>query len=355
MANRKKTIYLGWDVGGTKSAAVVGDAEGTILDRQEWPSNAPAGPEAMLADFLVHAQAMIAAHKGVARVGVSVGGPLNTLTGEVLSPPHLPGWDHVPLATILHRKLGLPVVVEHDAAACLEAEWLWGAAAGATHAAYLTCGTGCGCGILIDGRILRGPHGQSPEIGHVRLADEGPEIFGKCGCVESFCGGQGIGLSASWMFPKLFDRSVTAEDLHDLAVLPGAMPKCARACLVPAAHGQDAHATHGQDARATAARVVLEHSAKRTGQVCSILADLIAPQVIVLGSLARYFGPWWVDRVRQEFVRESLSINSDHARIVPAKLGKKLQDLSAIAPCVFRQQESPRALRTSRAPRTEKE
>ena len=344
MANRKKTIYLGWDVGGTKSAAVVGSAEGTILDRQEWPSNAPAGPKAMLADFLVHAQAMIAAHKGVAMVGVSVGGPLNTLTGEVLSPPHLPGWDRVPLAAILHRKLGLPVVVEHDAAACLEAEWLWGAAAGTTHAAYLTCGTGCGCGVLIDGRILRGPHGQSPEIGHVRLADDGPELFGKSGCVESFCGGQGIGLSASWMFPKLFDRNVTTRDLHDLATAtekqPGAMPKSARACSGRIAHGQDAHATHGQDARATArakaARAVLEHSAKRTGQVCSILADLIAPQVIVLGSLARYFGPWWVDLVRQEFVRESLPINSNHARIVPAKLGKKLQDLSAIAPCVFR-------------------
>ena len=39
MVNRKKTIYSGWDVGGTKSAAVVGDSLGTILDRQEWPSN----------------------------------------------------------------------------------------------------------------------------------------------------------------------------------------------------------------------------------------------------------------------------------------------------------------------------
>ena len=324
MANRKKAIYLGWDVGGTKSAAVVGGDEGTILDRQEWPSNAPAGPEAMLADFLVHAQAMIRAHKGVAAVGVSVGGPLNTLTGEVLSPPHLPGWDRVPLVAILHRKLHLPVVVEHDAAACLEAEWLWGAAAGTTHAAYLTCGTGCGCGVLIGGRILRGPHGQSPEIGHVRLADDGPEIFGKSGCVESFCGGQGIGLSASWMFPRLFDRSVTAKDLHDL--VKGGDAKLPKLGTDP-----------GFNARATAARAVLEHSAKRTGQVCSILADLIAPQVIVLGSLARYFGPWWVELVRQEFVRESLPINSGHARIVPAKLGKKLQDLSAIAPCVFRE------------------
>ena len=93
---------------------------------------------------------------------------------------------------------------------------------------------------------------------------------------------------------------------------------------------------------------VLEHSARRTGQVCSILADLVAPQVIVLGSLARYFGSWWVDLVREEFVKESLPINSDHARIVPGKLGKRLQDLSAIVPCVFRQQESPRAPRTEK-------
>ncbi len=117
------------------------------------------------------------------------------------------------------------------------------------------------------------------------------------------------------MFPKLFDRDVTAKDLHDLVAGGKSSPKT------------------------RAARTVLEHSARRTGQVCSILANLVAPQVIVLGSLARYFGPWWVELVRQEFVRESLPINADHARIVPAKLGKKLQDLSAIAPCVFRQTE----------------
>jgi predicted NBD/HSP70 family sugar kinase len=236
MAKRTTQIYLGWDVGGTKSAAVVGTDAGEILDRQEWLSHAGAGPKAMLADFLVHARAMLRAHVGIDMVGVSIGGPLNTLTGEILSPPHLPGWDHVPLAADLHRQLHLDVVVEHDAAACLEAEWLWGAAAGTTHAVYLTCGTGCGCGVMIGGRILRGPNGQSPEIGHVRLAEDGPELFGKAGCVESFCGGQGIGLMASWMFPKLFDKSVTTRDLHDLVGAKGGMAKSARPC--PAREGK---------------------------------------------------------------------------------------------------------------------
>ena len=39
------SVYLGWDVGGTKSAAVLGNADGDVLDRSEWPSDADRGPE----------------------------------------------------------------------------------------------------------------------------------------------------------------------------------------------------------------------------------------------------------------------------------------------------------------------
>ena len=83
------------------------------------------------------------------------------------------------------------------------------------------------------------------------------------------------------------------------------------------------------------AREVLMESARRTGQLCSLLADLLAPEVIVLGSLARYLPAWWGEEIVASFRRESLEINSRHTRIVPAALGEKLQDLSAIAPCVW--------------------
>jgi glucokinase len=274
--------------------------------RQEWPSHADRGPEPMLRDFLQHARSLLERSRTVEGVGVSIGGPLNTRTGVVLSPPHLPGWDNVPLTERLRTELHLPVVVEHDAAACLEAEVLWGAARGTTHAVYLTCGTGCGSGVMIDGRILRGPHGQSPEVGHVRLAPDGPELFGKAGCVESFCSGQGIGLLAGFLFPERFSEPIDTEGLARLA------------------EGGDRDA-----------REVLLESARRTGQLCSLLADLMAPEVIVLGSLARYLPGWWREEIIAAFRRESLEINSRHTRIVPAALGDKLQDLSAIAPCVW--------------------
>ncbi len=157
------SVFLGWDVGGTRSAAVVGTAAGSILSRDEYPSLAERGPEAMIGDFVGRstegAGALLRKHPSIRRMGVSVGGPMNALTGTVLGPPHLPGWDNVPLAQILRDKLGLDVTVEHDAAACLLAERLWGEARGATHAVYLTMGSGCGAGIMVGGRILRGPGG----------------------------------------------------------------------------------------------------------------------------------------------------------------------------------------------------
>ena len=299
---------LGWDVGGTTSATVVATSAGKVLAREDWPSDAQRGWQAMLADFLPHARAMLRSNPDIRSVGVSIGGPMNPLTGVILSPPHLPGWDSVPLADILRRELGLEVAVEHDAAACLLAEWLWGAAKGTTHAAYITCGTGCGMGMLIDGRVLRGPGGRSPEVGHVRLADDGPEIFGKRGCVESFCSGEGISKLAPYMFPQRFDAATDAKTLGELAV--------------------------GGDEQA---RAVLNESASRTGQLCAMLADIFSPEVIVLGSLATYLGHWWIEKIRSAFSREALEINGSHTRIVAAGLGRQLQDLSSVAPCVGRE------------------
>jgi glucokinase len=304
----EKRLILGWDVGGTASSAVVGMSEGRIVDREEWPSGVDRGPQAMVEDFLGHARRLLQVHKSIEAVGVSIGGPMNANAGVILSPPHLPGWDHVPLKENLERELRLPVVVEHDAAACLLAEVLWGAAAGCTHAAYLTCGTGFGAGVLMNGQVVYGPQGQSPELGHVRLAPDGPPMFGgKRGCAESFCSGEGIGKLASWMFPDHFPRPTDAKALGELA-------------------GKgDSHAGK-----------VLDEAARRTGQACAILADIFAPQVIVLGSLARYFGRAWVEKVRKGFTEEALPINSRHTKITPAALGEKLQDLSAVAPCIWR-------------------
>ena len=298
---------LGWNVGGTRSGVVLGTADGEMLANRTWPSGAERGPGPMIGEFVEQARPLLERHPGVAACGVSIGGPLNPLSGVILSPPHLPGWDGIPLAEQLTAGLGLPVVVEHDAAACLEAEVLWGAAEGCTHAVYLTCGTGFGAGILIDGRILRGPDGETPELGHVRIAPDGPVCFGVAGCAESFCSGEGIAKLAPFLFPDRFEAPVEPRRLVELA-----------------AEGDEA------------AQAVLDESGRRTGQVCAALADVLIPQVIVLGSLARYLPGRWLALIREAFDAEALEANGRHTRIIPAGLGERLQPLSSIAPVVFR-------------------
>lgn len=260
----------------------------------------------MLQDFLRAVEMFGEDFVSAAAVGVSIGGPLDPVSGRIFSPPHLPGWDDFPLKELLEKRLRKPVTIEHDAAACLIAEHLWGNARTARHAVYLTAGTGCGAAILQDGRILRGPAGQTTEIGHLRFADDGPDVYGKRGSVEAFCSGTGIALLATNMYPVRFPRPVPVRDLAQLA-----------------ANGD------------SAAREVLARSARCFGRVCAWLSDLIAPQVIIIGSLATYLPSWWLEAIRAEWMEETLPRHRDSATISASALQDRLQDLSSVAACVL--------------------
>lgn len=298
--------YLGWDVGGTKSSAIIVSSEGGVLAKETWPSQSGRGPEAMLQDFLAAVKSLGPEASTVEGVGVSIGGPLDPVSGRIFSPPHLPGWDDYPLRDILQDRLQKSVTVEHDAAACLIAEHLWGNARSTRHAAYLTAGTGCGAAILHEGRILRGPSGQTTEIGHLRFGDDGPEVYGKRGSVEAFCSGTGIALLAREMFPARFPQPVTVKELASLA-----------------AGGDEA------------AREVLARSARCFGRVCSWFSDLFAPQVIIIGSLATYLPSWWLDTIRAEWEGETLPGHRAGSVISASALPDRLQDLSSVAACVL--------------------
>ncbi|MDR1439745.1 MAG: ROK family protein, partial [Clostridiales bacterium] len=93
---------------------------------------------------------MLAAHglcaAQISGIGISCGGPLDSASGLILSPPNLPGWDGVPVAGMLRERYAADVRLENDANACAVAEWKFGAARGARDAVFLTFGTGLGAG-----------------------------------------------------------------------------------------------------------------------------------------------------------------------------------------------------------------
>lgn len=290
-----EALLAGVNIGGTTTSVVLGTPDGTILERRTWPTQSHDG-EALYA-AVVNALRDIGAHARA--LGVAVGGPMDARTGTVISAPHLPGLHGFALGERLRAEFEKPVAVHHDAAACALAEVRWGADRGVSGLAYLTCGTGFGAGIVIDGRARYGSRGLSPELGHVGYRDDGPDVFGKPGCFESY--------GAASALPKL-------ARIHD----PSFDATTGAEVAERAARG---------DAVAQAA---LDDNAAAVGAACALLADLLVLDVIVLGSLATYLGEPWIARVRTTFAREALPDHTASCRLRATSL-VAVQDLSGIA------------------------
>lgn len=297
---------LGLDIGGTKSAVVCGTAEGEILSRTEFPTEA-GGP------FQDYFQRLCEAISATLRsmedepkaISVSIGGPLDVLQGIIMSPPNLPGWDDIPLKQLLKDRFNLPVYVEHDGNAGALAEYYFGAGKGKRSVVFLTLGTGLGAGLILDGRLYRGTSYVAGEIGHIRIADDGPESYGKKGSLEGYCSGNGIEKLASILFPKRWPDPVSTREL-------GALAKKGDADAVE----------------------VFSTSGRYLGRGLAIIADLINPEMIILGALGVRMGPLLMKAAMEVFKKESLSEASNVCEIVPARLGEKIGDIAALCAAI---------------------
>jgi glucokinase len=159
--------YIALDIGGTKTAVSLWEGETSLLQKIQFPT--PASPQEALAkalDALDQARdaASIEASR-LAALGISCGGPLDSARGLILSPPNLPGWDAIPVVSLLQEKTGLPCFLENDANACALAEWRWGAGRGCRDMAFLTFGTGLGCGLILNNSLHRGAGDLAGEVG----------------------------------------------------------------------------------------------------------------------------------------------------------------------------------------------
>ena len=101
-------------------------------------------------------------------VGLALAGFITPDRRTVRFAPHL-SWRDAPVAERMSTRLGLPVVLEHDANAAALAERHFGAAAGASTVVFIALGTGIGSALLQDGELFRGSFGVAPELGHIRV------------------------------------------------------------------------------------------------------------------------------------------------------------------------------------------
>ncbi|WP_371573968.1 ROK family protein [Streptomyces sp. NBC_01314] len=141
--------FIGFKITDDMVYGVVTTLRSEIVTRYDRPLTTHE-PE-RVADLLAGMAAELArAHPSLAGIGIGVGGFVRhrAVVGES---PFL-SWRDVPLAELVEERTGLPVVVENDVAALVEAETWFGAGRGLDRFVVLTIGAGIGYGLVLNGK-----------------------------------------------------------------------------------------------------------------------------------------------------------------------------------------------------------
>jgi glucokinase len=304
MTDRPPSEIIGLDIGGTKCAVALYRRGRFVRELHRFPTSRPT-------DTLAEFARIICAHR-IARdavFGIACGGPLDAKRGLVLSPPNLPGWDRVPIKHHFERRFGRPAFLMNDANANALAEWRFGAGRGSRSMIFLTAGTGMGAGLVIDGRLYEGVCGNAGEVGHLRLAKDGPVGFHKAGSFEGFGGGGGLA--------QLVHYLPSGEQPGRIADWIAAHPT-AEAIALAARSGD------------RTARAIFAESGRRFGQALALLIDTLNPDCIVIGGLWLRCRDLLGPEMHRVLRAEALADSRRACRIVPAKLGERIGNYGAV-------------------------
>lgn len=187
---------LGIDLGGTKTEVLVLDSSGESVYRQRVSTPAQSYDEilAMIVELVRQAEAQLGQR---ASVGIGIPGALSPGSG-LLRNSNTVCMNGRPFRDDLESRLEREIRIENDANCFALSEALGGAGRGNPVVFGVIIGTGTGGGLVVDGKLLNGPHAISGEWGHNplpwhRSIDGSPACYcGKNACIETFLSGPGL-------------------------------------------------------------------------------------------------------------------------------------------------------------------
>ncbi|MFF5335476.1 ROK family protein [Streptomyces sp. NPDC013181] len=270
---------VGLDLGGTKIAAALFGADGTVLARHSRPTPARSGAAAVL-DALAAAAAEVDPGRTASVLGVAAAGVVDPRTGLVTSATDaIRGWAGTPLGPALADRTGSAVACDNDVRATAGPELAALRAGHGGHASLLfaAIGTGVGGAVAADGRMLHGAAGIAGHLGHLPSPEATglPCTCGATGHLEVIASGPGIAAHYERLTGAPVDRLETVA---------------ARAA------GGDAHAVTAITTGAAAA-----------GRLLGGLANALGPDRVVVGGGVPRIGPLYGDALRAAFTAELMA------------------------------------------------
>lgn len=303
-----REFFLGIDIGGTKSAVVIGDDRGAIIDKVSFPTEEPKGPEQCIERLLQTSEHLISKHGiRITATGVACGSPLDPDLGIIQSPAQLQSWKDVEITKIFQDRFLVPAFLDNDANAGALAEFCFGAGKGCKHMAFLTFGTGMGAGFVLNGDIYRGANCYAGEVGHIRLEADGPVGCRKAGSFEGFCSGAGT-------------AQIARAELKTFAGISILGPNPTTRDVGEAAAKGDRLALQ-----------VFEISGRYLGKALAIMLDTLNLERIIIGSIflrcEKFIRPAMEEALREEALPQVISV----CKILPAGLGESVGDYAALS------------------------
>lgn len=306
-AAARAPFYLGIDLGGTFIKSGVVDDAGRPISSVSIETNPLRGPEQGLLTLADAGRRAIAAAgltlDDVAAVGLGSPGTLDLERGMLIDPPNLPGWINLPIRARLSELLGKPTVFQNDGNAAAFGEYWAGAGRDTRSLVLFTLGTGIGCGIVNDGRILEGRHSNGAECGHLIVQMDNAR--------QCPCGGYGH-LEAYASATALVKRAEEALERERSSTLREAFESDALTSRVIAEAARQGDPL---------ARDLIEETGRylAVGAVC--LMNTIDPDVILFGGGMIAAGSLLLDAIREHALRLAYPVRDALARIDFAQLG----------------------------------
>lgn len=246
----------------------------------------------------------LCAKNGIARsqlagAGIGIPGPIDHRTKTVVRGAILPEWVDLDINSYLQEALGLPVYIDNDSNIGALAQVTWGEHQEVANLCFLKIGGGIGSGLILNGALHYGFLGITGEIGHSTIFDQG--LICRCGnrgCLET--------VASTSILVELLSRTEPAS----LSI----------ETIIERALGGDAGTLR-----------VIDDLGVAVGHAVANVANLINPEVIVLGGPLVPLGELLLGPIRRGLLRHAIPVIGENTTLCMSLLGDRAEALGAAA------------------------
>lgn len=304
--DRTENLLIGVDIGTTNITLILGNLKGETIRRMRTPTHRNRTLD-KVADQIEQLVADLLAASGtsserIVGVGLSVAGLVNKAHGFVKFSPDF-GWENVYFQKAIEERLHLPVVIDNCSRVAALGEMWYGAAKDVDAFFYANVGYGIGSAIVTDRQIYR----NNSEFGHIHVTNRDVKCdCGKRGCLEAVSSGHAIEREANHAHTQsgssFENQWITAQELADQA--------------------------ESGDLRA---QEIFDNAGKYLGRGLSTVANLLSPELLVVGGGVSNAGSILMDPLMQEFNRHTMNAIKENTSVVVSELGMYAGVIGAVA------------------------